>query len=225
MVLGAALGGAGHLVIEHELDVIVAIGDFHVDPIEALFGACAAPDFFEAEDVAVELHGGFELADQDAEVHHAVGEAGSVEGFAAVQHGPAVGFVLDDFEGVAVGVLDVEIGVFDAAFADFIGDFDALGAEVGAHGFGVIDFDGDVIEAVGFGLGFGEEFDVLMVVDFDEGEREFAVGHVEEEDLFVAKEIAVVLARLFDVVDVEGDVGDAEDFRAFGRGLGGEEGC
>ena len=27
--------------------------------------------------------------------------------------------------------------------------------------FGVIDFDGDVIEAVCFGLGFGEEFDVL----------------------------------------------------------------
>ena len=62
---------------------------------------------------------------------------------------------------------------------------------------------------------FGEEFDVLALVHFDEGEREAAIGVVEFVGLAEAEEVFVVDARLLDIVNREGDVGDSGDLRAW----------
>ena len=45
----AALGGLGQLVVEHELDVGIAVPHFHVGPVERLAIAAATPGFAEAE--------------------------------------------------------------------------------------------------------------------------------------------------------------------------------
>ena len=164
----------------------------------------------------VELHCGFECADEDAEVHDASGDAGTVEGLAFVADGPAVGFVLDDFDGVAVGVPDVEVGVFEGAFADFVRHLDAFGGEVGAHCFGVIDLNRDVIQTICAGCEFGIELDDLTVVDLDEGEEERAVGLVELEDFFEAEKVCVIGARFFDIVHEEGNMGDPQDTGTLG---------
>lgn len=55
-----------------------------------------------------------------------------------------------------------------------------MGGEVEAHLLGVVDDEGDVAEMVaGCGGGFVEELDVLVVVDFDEGDAGGAVGLLE----------------------------------------------
>jgi hypothetical protein len=73
------------------------------------------------------------------------------------------------------GSVDHEVGVFDAALGYLVRNLDALGAEIEAHGFGVLHLDGDMEKAVGGGGLFGEEFDVLALVHFDESEGETAI--------------------------------------------------
>ena len=79
-----------------------------------------------------------------------------------------------------------------------------------------------MIEAIGIGFLLGEELDRLLIVDLDPGELERAVGVVEGEGLVEAEEILVEVAGFFDVVDVEGDVRDADDRRSLGL-VGGAE--
>lgn len=125
---------------------------------------------------------------------------------------------MNQFQSMAIGVGDIEVTVPDTAGGDFVRDFDTAGGEVVAHGIDVVSFDGDVGEAVGVGLAFGKELDILAVINFDEGEGEGAVGVLEVEGFGVTEEILVKGSCLVDVGDVEGDMGDAGDAGTF-RGL------
>ena len=59
------------LVIQHELDIRVAVRHSHVDPVQNLAVAAAAPELLEPEDVTIKLHRRFQRAYQDADMHHA----------------------------------------------------------------------------------------------------------------------------------------------------------
>ncbi|MBZ5581908.1 MAG: hypothetical protein LAQ30_06825 [Acidobacteriia bacterium] len=132
--------------------------------------------------------------------------------------GPAVRFVLNDFNRVPVRVCHVEIGVADAPLSDVSGDLNAAGAQIDAHGFGVVGLNRNVVQPAGIGFLLGEEFDVLPVVYLDERERQAAIRVLQLERLSETKKILVEGARFFDIVREKGDVRDAGDSRAL-RGI------
>lgn len=218
VVLFAAVGGRGKFGVEHELDVVVGVGELDIDPAEEVGFAAAAPGFRAAEDAAIEVEGGLELADENTDVREASGDAGIGEELAFFAEGPAAGSVLGDFDGVVVRVEDIEVEVADAALVDFGGDLDAAGFEVSAHGLGVVGFEGDMVKAVGPGFSFGEEFDGLAIVDFDPGDVNRAVFVGQKEGFVEAEEILIESAGFLEVMDIKGDVGDAEEMRALGLG-------
>ena len=63
MLLATALVRCGKVAVEHELDVVVAIRDAHVDPTEDCTFGTAAPELAEAEEVAIEGDGFCAVAD------------------------------------------------------------------------------------------------------------------------------------------------------------------
>ena len=119
MVRTAQRGQVGRLSIEHQLEIVRAVGHPEVDPVEVLAIAASAPDFLESKNVAIELHCGGDVADGDAGVPHAGGDSRIRQVFSEVLNGPTVGFILDDLDLVAVGVGDVEVQVADLALGDF----------------------------------------------------------------------------------------------------------
>jgi len=187
VVLATPLVGWREGVVEHELDVVLTVGDAEVDPAEFFAVGAAAPELSEAQEGGVEVEGLLAVADQEAEMEDLVGDAGGGEEFAGVASFEAVGLGLDEFDEGAVGVFDLEVSVAGFAFAHFGGNGDAVGGKVEAHLFGVVDDEGDVAEMVARGGGgFAEELDVLVVVDFDEGDAGGAVGFLYVVGLGVA---------------------------------------
>jgi hypothetical protein len=179
----------------------------------------------EAEDVAVEGHGLLAASDEEAEVVDGVGDAAVREEFACVLGFHAVWLGLDELDQGAVGIFDLEVALAGAAFADLAVYGDAAGGEVEAHLFGVGDDEGDVAEVTGAcGGPLVEEFDVLVVVDLDEGDADGAVGVLEVVGVVVAEEAVPEVEGGGEVGDEEAGVGDAEDLWALGWGLGEERG-
>ena len=80
---------------------------------------------------------------------------------------PPGGLILNDLNGVAFWVFDVEVRIADAAFAHRGGNLNALRPEIDSHRFGVVCFDGNVIQAVGVRRLFGEQFNVLPLIDLE----------------------------------------------------------
>ena len=127
VVLATPLLGWWEGVVEHELDVVLAVGDAEVDPAEFFAVGAAAPELSEAQEGGVEVEGLLALADQEAEMEDLVGDAGGGEEFSGVASFEAVGLGLDEFDEGAVGVFDLEVGVAGFAFAHFGGNGDAAG--------------------------------------------------------------------------------------------------
>ena len=63
-------------------------------------------------------------------------------------------------------------------------------------------------------LQFGEDFDVLVIVDLEISQHQPAGGLVESEGFLKPKIVAVEIARRGQVVGLQTDVGDADDRRA-----------
>ena len=125
MFLAAAFIGRGKIAVEHELDVVLAVGDAHVDPTEhGSFGA-AAPELAEAEEVAVEGDGFCAVADEKAEMIDGVGDAADGQELASVFGFYAIGLRFDELDEIAVGVFDLEVEIAGAAFADLRADWNA----------------------------------------------------------------------------------------------------
>ena len=147
MVLASALvGRRDGVAVEHELYVVVAVGDAHVDPAELLAVGGAAPKLVEAKEVAVKLNGLLAAAYEKAEVIDGVGDAGCGKEFACVSGFPSVGLRFDELDEIAVGIFDLEVEISGSAFTYFWADCDAARGEIGAHLFGVRDDEGDVAE-------------------------------------------------------------------------------
>lgn len=213
VLAAATLVGWAEVAVEHELYIVLAVGDAHVDPTELFAVGAAAPELAEAEDVAVEVDRFFAVADQESEMVDAVGDAGGGEKFTGVAPLHAVGLGLYEFNQGAVGVFDLEVAVAGFAFAYGVAGGDAMGVEVEAHLLGVGDEEGDVAEVSGAcGRLLVEEFDVLVVVDFDEGDADGAVGILEVVGLVVAEEAVPEVEGFGEVGDEVASVGDAEDF-------------
>ena len=70
MLLATAFVRRGKVAVEHELAVVVAIRDAHVDPTEDCTFGTAAPELAEAEEVAVKLNGLLAAADEKADGAH-----------------------------------------------------------------------------------------------------------------------------------------------------------
>src|ERR1019366_10581424 len=104
-----------------------------------------------------------------------------------------------------------EVGVADSPGGRGVGDLDAARAEVAPHGVGIGGFHRDVTQAVGARLGFRNQFDVLALVDLQEGQGQAAIRLVELERLFVSQQVLIEVARLLDIVNEEGDVGNSGD--------------
>ena len=66
VVFAAPLLGWWEGVVEHELDVVLAVGDAEVDPAELFAVGAAAPEFSEAEEGGVEVEGLLAVADEEA---------------------------------------------------------------------------------------------------------------------------------------------------------------
>ena len=50
--------------IQHEFEIVVSIGNTHVDPAQGFARAAASPEFVQAEKVAIKLHGRVERGDR-----------------------------------------------------------------------------------------------------------------------------------------------------------------
>lgn len=139
-----------------------------------------------------------------------VGDAGGGEEFSGVLRFHAVRLGFDELDEVAVGVFDLEVEVAGAAFADFGSYGDVAGGEVDSHLFGVGDDESDVAEVAltGWRL-LVEEFDVLMIVDFDEGDVDGAVGVFEVVGFVVAEEAVPEVEGFGEIGDEVACVGDA----------------
>jgi hypothetical protein len=109
MVLFAAIGGRRELGVEHEFDVIGRFGEFDVYPAKGVAAFGPTPEFFGSEDVIIEGKGLFKVPDEDTGMHHTSGDASLREVLALFAAGPAVRGVLDDFDGMTVGISEVKV--------------------------------------------------------------------------------------------------------------------
>src|SRR5579871_924493 len=66
VVLATPLVGWREGVVEHELDVVLTVGDAEVDPAEFFAVGAAAPELAEAEKGAVEIEGLLTVADEES---------------------------------------------------------------------------------------------------------------------------------------------------------------
>jgi len=225
VLLASAFVGRGEVAVEHELDVVFAVGNAHVDPTQHRSFGAATPELAEAEEIAVELDRLLAGADEEAEVVDRVGDTRGQEELSGVAGFHAVGLGFDELDDVAVGILDFEAEVSGFCFDDAAADIHASRDEVATHLFHVVYGEGDVVEATGAGGGLRvHEFDVLVVVDLDEGCADGAVGLLQVVGLVVAEEAVPEVEGFGEVGDEVCGVGDAEDLRASNGGLREERG-
>ena len=111
--------------------------------------------------------------------------------FALIDERQAVGLVLDDLDGAAVGVGDKVVRVADPPLGRFVGHFDPLRGEILAHLLGIVGLQRHVVQPVGAGLLFREQLDRLPVIDFDECEAQRAVVILQGIRLVKSKEVFV----------------------------------
>ena len=204
------------LVVEHELDVVLAVGHAEVDPTQRATRGTAAPRLFETKDLAVELQRGVELPDHHTDVAHPRRNTGRGQKLALLTARPPLGRVLHDLDAVAVGILDQEIPVADAARGRHRRHArDTLRDQVAAHRIGVVHLQRDVIQPVRIRRDFGpgKQLHALPVADFDRDHRRRGIRLRHEVGRLKAKEALVEGPRLGDIGDVEGGVGHAGDAR------------
>lgn len=215
MVLAAARGLRGEVTVQHELEVVLAVRQLEVHPVEALAVAASPPRFPEAEEIAIESERLGQAADQDARMAH--GRRDAVGAQARGARSRAGRGVLDELDDVAVGVLHAEGG---PAAARGHGGWHAhaAGAQVDTESLGVVRLERDVVETIGSGAALGNDLDDLPVVDREAGRTNATVRGGDRRDLGVAEEVAVVRASPLDVVYEERDVGQARDAGPLGRG-------
>jgi hypothetical protein len=132
--------------------------------------------------------------------------------------------VLDELDALVIGIAKGEGDVAVAAFGGG-GWMEAAGFEDAADGFEIGGEEGDVGEADDVvGGECGRDLEVLIVVDFEEGEGDFSGVVVVGEGLLETEVSGVVEACLIEIADTEADVGDAvEGKRLCGGGSGDEE--
>src|SRR5689334_23141845 len=62
VIFGAPFRWLRQLAVEHQLQIVVALRGSHVDPTQHRGRSAAAPEFLEAQNAAVELHGLVQIA-------------------------------------------------------------------------------------------------------------------------------------------------------------------
>ena len=209
---GPAAVGRRNLLVEHQLEVVRAIGDAHVYPAQRLrIGGASPPEFLKAKHAVVELQRGFEVANEHTDMHRVLGDAPRRYVTSGVPGGPAVRKVLDDLDVVAVGILDHEILVARPPLVHTIRNRDALREQIVAHRVGTIRIDGDVIELSFSCIRPIEELDPLMVVDFRKRDLDRAVGLRQREGFFETEEVEIERARLRQIADEDRHMRNAQD--------------
>jgi len=139
-----------------------------------------------------------------------------IQEFASGLHLLAIGKALDEFDQHAIGVFDLEGVVAHLGFAGAGFDVVALGAQVGAHLLDVVDGEAEMAHhAWWMCRRLVEEFDVLMVVNLDEGDANvLSVWLVEGISDVVAEEVMPEDECLGQVGDEVADMGDAGNLGA-----------
>jgi hypothetical protein len=209
---GAATLWRGHVVVEHELHVVRAVGHAHVHPAEGRrVRGTAAPELLEAQNAVVELRRGVEVPDQDADMHGVFGEAGRRHVLARVFRRPAIRPVLHELDGVAVRILHCEVLVPGSARAHLPGHLDAPRCEIVAQAVGVVGIEGDVIELAFPGRWPVEQLDPLVVVDLDEGDIDRAVRLWQRKGLVEPEQVSIEGPRSGQVADIHRQVRHPQD--------------
>lgn len=120
--LTTALVGRWQIAVEHELDVVLAVRNAHVDPAEDRSFGTAAPELAEAEEITVKGNGFCTVSHEKTEMVDGLGDAGGGKKLAGGFGFHAVGLGLDELDQIAVGVFDLEVEITGAAFADLCSD-------------------------------------------------------------------------------------------------------
>src|SRR5947209_15908850 len=94
MVLGTALFRV-RLVVQHELEVIVAFRRPHIDPAQHAWRAAASPKLAETQDAAVKAVRLLKVADENANMHNMVGNPRRGHEVPVLAGGPTIGLILD----------------------------------------------------------------------------------------------------------------------------------
>src|SRR5436190_12850154 len=95
------------LVIEHELDVVRAVGHAHVDPAKRLAILASAPELSKAQNLTIEFQSRFKPTHNDSKVSHVSRYARAIKSLPLIANSPAIGLILNDLDRVAIRVRDV----------------------------------------------------------------------------------------------------------------------
>ncbi len=208
--------------VEHEFDVVIAIGDAHVDPTQFVWIRATSPGLLKAKHVTIEVDGLLTVPDEKANVIDRGRDTGVWEELSCGLLLRPVGEALDELDQCSIGVLDFEgvvAGMGLAAAAGFDGD--ASRAQVGAHLLDVVHSETDVAHPVWrSGWRLIEELYMLMIVDLDEGYADVVrTWLVQREVLIVAKEVMPKVDCPGEVADEIAYMRDSRDARASRRCL------
>ena len=187
-------------VVEHELDVVDAVGKLELHPGKLLLVAAAPPQLDAPQDVPVETHRPIEGVRDEPDVHEACGDAVIAAVGGTSGRRPPGGAVLHELDDVAVGILDRERQAAVVSCLDLFRNLDSPGGEPGAHRLGVVGDKAEPLQPVGAGLPLRDELDVLEVVDPHDRPVRLA------GNILVAEDVPVECDRLLDVVGVGGEV-------------------
>lgn len=133
-------------LMQHELDVFLAIRQFHVHPVQHLPVARSPPDFLEAKNIAVEGHRRFERVDNDTCIIHSEARFAETALPRSRRLHPASRYwTISRY--VHSGSLRLKIGVPDTPPGHILRYFDAFGREIFPHRFHVVSLYGIVDEA------------------------------------------------------------------------------
>ena len=109
---------------------------------------------------------------------------------------------------------NIEVGIPNLAFAHLFWDLYALGCEITPHTFRRISEERNMVQVAVLLWIFRKQFQVLVFVDFDEGDAVRAVVAFQGVGFLVSQEIFVERAGFLQVSDKQRHVGNAENVRA-----------
>src|SRR5262249_44794472 len=98
-------------------------------------------------------------------------------------------------------------------FVYLVGNLDSTGSQIVTHLCGIVGVDSDVVQTIFIAWSFGKKFDILLIVDFDEGNTITAVVTFQRERFVEAEKVLVECARFSQIANIEGNVSNAQDAR------------
>src|SRR5437868_3669396 len=141
----------GRIAIEHELNIIIPIGNLHVDPAQLLRIRASAPRLFETQHVPVKLNRLLAIPDQKSQMVDLGGDARFRLEFASRLCFKTIRKSLYKLDQHSIWVLDLECIVARAGLSVIAGfHIKSPGSQVGTHRFNVVDRKAEVTHHVGW---------------------------------------------------------------------------